>query len=299
MIQTIFSDAKIKTRQCAFSIPDFSTFFTNFSLPPMTEKELGGAVMFEARQHIPLPMESVTVDWQLAAGDFDKSKKLEITVAAIPNEIITRYRQIAAKAQLQVVLMEAEMFGLVRALIGPEEMQPVCLIDIGAQSTVCSLVEKRILRYSHSFDRGGNYLINEFIRRLPIERETAQNIGRDHGLRLLSLIEPEIREKTKGLLRESLLPIFREIEMMLNDYNRLTGSGAAKIILSGGAASIKEIKDQFSDYFKKEIKIADPFKEFGYSAGIEACLEEIGPSYAVAAGMALRGFEFLKHTKPK
>ncbi|MCU0652910.1 MAG: pilus assembly protein PilM, partial [Candidatus Pacebacteria bacterium] len=73
MIQAILMRAKIKTRQCAFSIPDFSTFFTSFYLPTMTKKELEKAVMFEARQHIPLPIESVTIDWQLVGDAADES----------------------------------------------------------------------------------------------------------------------------------------------------------------------------------------------------------------------------------
>lgn len=299
MIQAVLSDAKIRARQCAFSIPDFSTFFTTFTLPAMTEKELDGAVMFEARQHIPLPMDSVTVDWQLAAGEFGKNQKLEVTVAAVPNEIIVHYRQIASIGQLQVILMEAEMFGLARALISQDELRPVCMIDIGAQSTVCSLVEKRILRYSHSFDFGGNYLVNEFVRRLPVEPEMARDIGKSRGLQIFSLLEPEIKEKADHLLHEALLPVLREIEIMLGDYHRLTGLEAAKIILSGGAGAIPEVKKHFSDYFKKEVEIAYPFNEIGHSAEIEKCLKDIGPSYAVAVGMALRGFEFLTHNKSK
>lgn len=39
-IKAIMEEAKIKARECVFSIPDFSTFFTNFELPPMSADEL-------------------------------------------------------------------------------------------------------------------------------------------------------------------------------------------------------------------------------------------------------------------
>lgn len=298
MIQTVLAEAKIKTRQCAFSIPDFSTFFTAFSLPPMTEKELPAAVMFEARQHIPLPMESVTVDWQLVGGEFGKSEKLEVTVAAIPNEVIALYQEIAAKAKLQIILLEAEIFGLCQALVAKDEARAICLVDIGAQSTVCSLIEKQVLRYSHSFDRGRNYLVEEIIKRLPINPETARDI-RSRGLNLFFMIDPETKRKAKDLLRESLIPVFKEIEVMMGDYRRLTGSEAAKIIVSGGTGAILETKELFADYFKKEIEIADPFKDIYCRAGLESELKNIGPAYAVAVGMAQRGFKFSKRNKNK
>ncbi|UMX48109.1 MAG: type IV pilus assembly protein PilM [Candidatus Nealsonbacteria bacterium DGGOD1a] len=297
MIQAVSAAAKIHTRQCAFSIPDFSTFFTAFCLPPMTKKELPEAVMYEARQHIPLPVESVNIDWQLVGGVPGSSEKLEVTVAAIPNEIIAQYREIAAKAKLEVVLMEAEMFGLAQALVPKKEERCVCLIDIGSQSTVCSLVEKQILRYSHSFDRGSGYLTDELVRRLPVNHEVAIRIKENYGLKMISMIEPGIRERVKADFRDALLPIFREIETMFGSYRRFSNSEVVKIILSGGIGANMEIKDIFADYFKKEVEIADPFKNIDHSAAIEKNLKSIGPVYAVAAGMAQRGLEFSKRRK--
>lgn len=294
MIQAVLVGAKIKTRQCAFSIPDFSTFFTSFYLPPMTKKELSKAVMFEARQHIPLPIESVTIDWQLVGGGTDPSQRMEVTVTAIPNEIIAQYREIALKAKLEIILMEAEMFGLVRALVPKEEMRPICLIDVGTQSTVCSLIEKHILRYSHSFDRGGKYLSDELSSRLPVNREMARNIRESYGLRVISMVDPEIREKIKVILKESLMPIFKEIEMMFSDYRRASNSDVAKIILSGGVMAVPEIEKQFADYFKIEIVTADPFAGIDCHPELIMNAKEVGLTYSVALGMAERGSDYSK-----
>lgn len=293
-IQAVLGQARMKTRQCAFSIPDFSTFFTNFTLPPMTKKELPEAVLFEARQHIPLPIENVTVDWQLVGGGFDMPQKIEVTVAAIPNEIIARYKEIALKAKLEIFLLEAEMFGLTQALVPANEGRPVCLIDIGAQSTVCSLIENHVLRYSHSFDRGSNYLTNELIDRLPLEPEAAEDVRRNYGLKFVPYMDPEIRQKIKQILSELLAPIFREVEMMFSEYRRISSLEVAKIIFSGGAFAIAEIKDQFSDYFKTDVEIADPFISIDHPAQIAVELKAIGPMYSVAVGMARRGLELDK-----
>jgi Tfp pilus assembly PilM family ATPase len=194
--------------------------------------------------------------------------------------------------------MEAEMFGLAQALVSKDETRPVCLIDIGAQSTVCSLVEKQTLRYSHSFDRGANYLTEELLRRLPIDKEFASSIRENYGLKLISRVDLEVRKKINDLLRETLVPVFREIEVMLGDYRRQTNTEVTKLILSGGAGSIPEIKGQFADYFKKEIEIADPFKEIDYPPRLEEELKMIGPAYSVAVGMAERALAFgMPHKK--
>ena len=293
-IRAIISEAKIRTKVCAFSIPDFSTFFTNFTLPPMSKKELPEAVVFEARQHIPLPIEKVTVDWQLVGGGFDMPQKIEVTVAAIPNEIIARYKEIAAKAKLEILLLEAEMFGLTQALVPPTETRPVCLIDIGAQSTVCSLIENRVLRYSHSFDRGSAYLANELIDRLPLDPEAAANVKQAYGLRFVPYMDPEIRGEIKKILKDLLAPIFREVEMMFNEYRPMSSLEVAKIIFSGGAFAVSEIKDQFAEHFKTDIEVADPFATIEHPANLEQELKAIGPMYSVAVGMARRGLNLEK-----
>lgn len=297
MIQAIMAEAKIKTRQCALSIPDFLTFFTSFSLPPMTEKEIAAAVIFEARQHIPLPIDSVTIDWQLIGGAFGKPEKMEVAVTAVPNEIITRYKEIAQKANLQMMLMEAEAFGLAKALISEDETGAVCLIDIGMQSTVCNLAQNKILRYSHSFDRGADYLFSELSRQMPIDRETIAAAKKKYGFKIFSLMDPAVKEKMEKPFNDAFAPILQEIEMALADYRRNSGIDAAKIILSGGAAAAPEIKSQFENHFKKEVLIADPFAKIVYPREIAEEIKNIGPSYAAAAGMARRGFDLGKSAR--
>lgn len=297
MIQTIMAEAKIKTRQCALSIPDFLTFFTSFSLPPMTEKEIAAAVIFEARQHIPLPIDSVTIDWQLIGGAFGKPEKMEVAVTAVPNEIIAKYKEIAQKANLQMMLMEAEAFGLAKALIPEGEAAAVCLIDIGMQSTVCNLVQNKVLRYSHSFDRGAEYLFCDLSRQMPIEREVINAAKKKYGFKIFSLMDPDIKEKMEKPFKEAFIPILQEIEMALGDFRRSSGIDAAKIILSGGAAAAPEIKSQFENHFHKEVLVADPFARIAYPREIAEEIKNIGPSYAAAVGMACRGFDLGKSAR--
>jgi len=197
VIRAIISETKIKTKLCAFSIPDFSTFFTNFTFAADEQKRTAGSGGIRGAAAYTASDGKVTVDWQLVGGSADMSQKIEVTVAAIPNEIIARYKEIATKAKLEISLLEAEMFGLTQALVPPTETRPVCLVDIGAQSTVCSLIENRVLRYSHSFDRGSAYLADGLIDRLPLDPEAAANLKQDYGLRFIPYMDPEIRGAIK------------------------------------------------------------------------------------------------------
>lgn len=284
-IKAIISEAQIKTRRSIFSIPDFSSFFTNFELPAMTKEELSQAVNFEARRHIPLPLREVTIDWEVIKGKVNQEKTpLKILLVAVPNEIINQYRQIAQVSQLELIALEAEVFGLLRSLIPEEEKGIISLIDIGAQSTTCSIIEKGVLIKSHSFDFGGNQLTAQIAKSLVIDYQTAENLKTKFGLRA--------EEKDIGKIILPLIDLaLREIEKISKGFYQAEGKEIEKFILAGGTALLPGLKEYFKDRFQKEVEIANPFTRIFYPPILEETLKEMGPAYAIAVGMALRGLE--------
>jgi len=291
-IKSVMMEAQIKTRKCIFSIPDFSSFFTNFELPPMTKEELSQAVTFEAKRHIPLPLGEVTIDWEVLKGEINEKKtKLKILLVAVPNEVINQYRGIAQLSQLELFALEAEVFGLLRSLIPEDEKRIIGLIDIGAQSTTCSIIEKGVLVKSHSFDVGGNQLTEQVAKSLSIDYKTAENLKAKYGL--LSGLELGLGAEKN--IRQVLLPlidlILKEIEKIAKNFYQIEGKEIQKFIIAGGAALLPGLKEYFEDYFKKEIEIANPFSKIFYPPILEETLKKMGPSYAITVGMALRGLE--------
>jgi len=296
-IKAICQEAKIETKESIFSIPDFTTLFTTFGLPPMTAEELPQAVQAEARRHIPLPLSEVTLDWQLAEGRVSHKgfgEGLKILLVAVPNETINQYQQIAELSNLKLLAMEAEVFGLMRSLIEKKEKRVIGLIDIGARTTTCSIIEKGVLKISHSFDISGDDFTERMIRGLEMEEEMAENLKRKYGI----LESKDIRE----ILLPSVDIILRESEKIFKNFYLKEGKEIDKIILAGGTALMPGILEYFQNYFNpapeqawygagKGVEIANPFLKVFYPPILEKTLKEMGPSYAIAIGMALRGFE--------
>ncbi len=297
-IKAIIDEAKIKTRECVFSIPDFSTFFTNFELPPMTKEEIPQAVFYEAKQHVPLPLEEVTLDWEVIGGEvINKNKeKLKILLVAVPNEVINQYQEIARLCNFQVLALEAEVFGLLRSLIPVDEKNTVSIIDIGAQTTTCSIIDNRVLKVSHSFDLSGDDLTERVARGFSVDYQTAENFKKNYGLADIpsSSIDLGLSSSEKNI-REILLPlidvILNEVEKISRNFYQTEGKEVQKFILAGGTAIMPGLKEYFENYLRKEVEIANPFSGISYPPILEEILKEMGPSYAIAVGMALRGFK--------
>jgi len=291
-IKAILEEANVKTRQVTFSIPDFSSFFTNFELPAMTEEELPQAVTYEAKRYIPMPLGEVTLDWQVIEGTpSEKESKLKILVVAVPNEVINQYKAIAEGSQLELRALEAEVFGLLHSLVEKETVGPVALVDIGDRTTTCSIIDDRTLYASHSFDLSGDELTEVISRGLSMDYKAAEDLKEKYGI---LEIGDEKREKGKEI-REILLPlvnvILKEIERVCQHFKQTEGKEVKTVILAGGTALLPGLREHIQQHLKKEVKVANPFSNLLYPPILENTLKKMGPSFAIAVGMALRGLK--------
>jgi type IV pilus assembly protein PilM len=284
-ITAIIKEAKIRTNEVIFSIPDYSCFFTSFALPPMSEKELPQAVRYEARSYVPLPLTEVTLDWSVIEGNVsDKSKTpLKILAVAIPNEIVSQYQEIASLADLEMKAMEAEAFSLARTE-QKKEIKSAALIDIGARSTTCNILEKGMLKMSHSFNLSGNELTEVLSRSLKVSYERAEETKREFGM----LSEGGLERKSRPALLPIVDSILVEVKKVIQNYYIQEGKGVEKIVLAGGTASLPGLKDYFEAQLNKTVELADPFGGLIFPKILEDLLKEMGPAWTVAVGLALK-----------
>jgi len=283
-IKAILEEAKIKTRAAMFSIPDFSTFFVSFDLPPMTEKEIPDAIRFNAPQYIPLPVSETTLDWRLISGTpGDNRSNLKVLVVAVANQIVQEYQRVAQMAGLELYALEAEALAIVRSLI-KNNRKTICLVDIGAQSTTVNIIDKGILKKSFSFDFSGNQLTYGVASALDKGYGEAEEIKCKEGL--LS------KEKNiKETLYFSIDPLLAQIKNIINELSQTEGKEIERVDLTGGTANLPGLKEYFEEVLKKEIGIPNCFSDFLYPPILTETLEEMGPRYSVAVGVAMGGLE--------
>jgi type IV pilus assembly protein PilM len=298
-IIAICKEAEIKEKKAVFSIPDFASFFTNIDLPPMTKSEISQAVRFEARHHIPLPLPEVTFDWSIIEGELNERKKtpLKVLLVAVPNEVINQYQQIVLMAGLELAGLEVEVFGLVRSLIR-EDKRTIALLDIGAQSTTVNIIDEGILKFSHSFDVAGNELTQVLAKALNVEYEEAEELKKTHGLKGVVSKKAEkdqkpplISQKVGNILKPLIDLILTETQRTVQNFYRTKAKKIQKVIVAGGTALLPGLKEYFFQTLKIETEIANPFSGIIYPQILEEELKKMGPSYAIAVGMALKGLE--------
>jgi type IV pilus assembly protein PilM len=288
-IKVAIQIAKIKTKNCVFSLPDFLTFFTIINLPPMNREEIDSAVKIEARRYIPVPIKEVTLDWQIIESN-SPEKGWNILLVAIPNELIYKYQKIALLANLKIVGLEAEVFSLIRSLIKGEDKEKIILIlDIGTKSTSCSIVEKGVLKTYHSLNISSLSLSEKLSFELEIDLNLAEKLKKTWGIDPENIpFEGKEKEIYLSIFSLALNPLLNEVDEILKNFYLKEGKEVDKIILAGGSGKIPGVVNFLEKHFKKKVELGEPFSEISFPPQLEGILQKIGPELSIAIGAALR-----------
>lgn len=288
VIKAVLMESEIKTKEAIFSLPDFSTFFTTFELPKMSQKEMQQAIEFEARKYIPIPISEVILDWQIIPGDDKGKENSRILIIAVPKSVVDQYKSVAKEAGLKIIALEAEVLGLKRSVV--KNKKTSCLVDIGTQSTTVSIVDENVLRTSSSFDLAGKDLTFSISKALGIEEKEAEKIKREKGM--IKSGEHDLEQ----ILAPILDLMVSEIKKVSRVFWERKHKDPEEIIISGGGALMPGLVRYFEKELLKttrgvKIRIADPFSDIFYPPLLEQEIKKMGPTYAIAVGEALKGFE--------
>ncbi len=274
-IKHLISEADIKTKRAYFAMPDFVSFFTSFNLPPMKKEEIDSAVEFHSRQYIPLPISEVTLDWFLAGGE--EGKDMKINLVAVPNEVIEQYQEIARLAGLDIVALEGEMFGLIRAYTHSRK-GVVAVADMGEQSTLLTIAENGVLKTTHSLEIAGNMLIEQVAKAGELEYNKAREVVMTHGLE-----EPSV----KGAVSSLATSLFSEMIRVIKIFEKKEGKEVEEIIIAGGFSMLPGVVDYAKESIDKEVVTKNCFEGLKYPKELESYLKRISPSHVIALGAAL------------
>lgn len=284
LISAICKKARTKSKKAVAGLPNFSIFSSTISLPKMSRKELSSAIHWEAKKFIPLPIEEVTLDWQVLSSD---DKNTQILLTAAPKNLVRKYVDILNLAGLEFLSLETESFALTRVLVG-RDPSPVAIIDIGALVTNINIVENGVPIISRSIDVGGATLTKSIAGLLNIDLKRAEQFKRDIGVPLKNAPAAAGQGAAKAI-ETTFSSITNEIKYIFELYGRQNNNKKIeKIILTGGSSQLGNLPVFLEEIFGVRVIKADPFSQIVFSEDLRPVLDEVGARLAVAAGLAMR-----------
>jgi type IV pilus assembly protein PilM len=288
----------VTTKVCGISIPFASSLMSVIELPDVGKKQLSTMIPLEARKYIPVPISEVQLDWSIIPKNEVRMEdnpveaplgspavaqgipKIDVLVVAIHNDTIARYQTIVQKAGLDAGFFEIEIFSSMRAVI-EENLAPVMVLDVGASSTKLYIVERGIVKVSHTINRGSQDITRALSSSLGIPLDKAEVLKRNSGLE-----GPD--KNVTDIISLTLDFVFSEANRTLLNFEKKYNKTVGTVMLVGGGAALKGLAPLAKSNFKTEAIAANPFQKLSAPAFIEEVLKTTGPEFAVAVGLALR-----------
>lgn len=307
MLKDLFKEAGVNANTAVVAVPLKGSFLTTIKLPQIAGQEMGEMIKFEARKYIPASLEEVEFDWWIlptsekkgeneSGNDENKTKDergavqaqkmVEVLLVAILKETVQKYRDVIAKAGIKNASFEIEVFGCARSVLS-RQTAPVMIIDLGASTTKISVVDYGILKSTpHFIDKGAHSLTIALSRSMNVSFERAEEMKYEIGLS----DRPEHRELV-SVMEPVLNFIFAEARQVMTDYRRKYNVSVSRVVLTGGGALLGNIVNMAVKSLGVEVTLGDPVSKTQYPQFLHEVLKGIGPTFATAVGLAMRGLQ--------
>lgn len=300
---------KLKTKYVIASLPEEKSFLQVIQMPKMSKEDLKSAVIYEAENYIPLPIQEVYLDSEIISPVDNHSDKFNVLLVALPKKIINSYLSSLKKAGLQPKALEIESLSVARALIKDRATtSPVLLIDLGETRTNFAVFAGHTLRFTSSISVSAGNFTEIISKNLGLSLTEAERLKMKYGLekRIAFKIkdkETEIR-KEEGEIFEALIPVLvdliQQIKRYLEYYQTHVGydlpsesKGVTKILLCGGGANLRGLSELLALELKIPVEIANPWVNIlsQDQKDMPELSAEKSLSYTTALGLALRGIK--------
>lgn len=277
---------KLHSKAVSVSIPAYNGLINLVEFPEMKKEDLEQAVQFEAKKHIPVPLDEIALSWEVVGKEEadSKGKKMQVMMVAAPKKQVSRYEKLIKDGGLEAGFMELETFSLVRSMIG-DDGSTFLIVDIGARTTNIILTEGGVIKVNRNIDSGGYDVTSTISDSMKISRSRAENLK---------------REKKDLLGGSDLSMVIPSIEMISNEVMRIMSAYQERnkdkkidaVILSGGSAKIRGLDQYFFKALGTKVIVGNPWRKIIIDPRLDVLVKsELGTSFSVAIGLAMSGIE--------
>jgi type IV pilus assembly protein PilM len=282
----ILREAAVKATSGVFAMPLSSSFVTTIHFNAEPKEDLTPRVRVEARKYIPVPINEVTLDWaEINESDKDReSKERDVLVAAIQNEALTRFKVLMQFVNLKEPPTEIECFSSIRSAFSTEEKN-IAVIDIGAVSAKLYLAKDGLLQRMHRVRAGGAIATKRIADALDLSFEDAELLKRS-----ITSEHEQYRDVVRAHHTCYERPLV-EFKQVIREYEERVGGTLDAVYLAGSGVLFPTFKQLAADTLQYEVRYLNPFTKVAHPAFMEDMVSELGPTFHVALGAALRSFE--------
>lgn len=312
VMRQIIEASGMKSTRAAAALPSAQVFHAIISVPiPKSSKEdLKPVIEAQARKILPLPLEEMILDSHIldkdllpkddaktkpveqapaqpeaAPTDAPKSRHIRVQITGAPKTLVAKYVEVFKAAKLELVSLETEAFALLRSLVGKDPSR-VMIVDIGAERSHIIISEKGIPFLTRVVKGGGDAITSALASSMGLGVSDAETMKKDMAFQANGTIPPVIEVALKPLMHELKYALQLYAEQDFHE-NRTVD----KVIITGGSSLLPGFPAAITAALNVNCYLGDPWARIATQPEARPVLDEVGPRFAVAAGLAMRAKE--------
>ncbi len=285
-IRSCLKNSGIKAKQAIGCIKSDDAVIHNFEFPNLPEQELKQAVLLDAEQTCPFPLQQGVVDYHLF--ERQTGHQIQGIMVAALKESVEQRRSTIQKASVNCALIDIDRMALINCLEQTqtiEKDQVVAILNIGPSICNLIIVKKDTIPFLRDLPHGSD----EIIESLAIEHEDKQETIRE------LLFHPEHLGDPNITLGRSLMSVCQPLITQIMDtiryyYINQKVNTVDRMLVCGDFALAHNFIEMLDMQLPTTVELWNPFNDISYdeSAEYSDLLKTAGPKMVVAAGLAMR-----------
>lgn len=283
-IQGAVANSGVDSKLVNLALAENQVYTKVLEMPVLSDRELRSAIFWEAEQYIPVPLDSITLTWDVLERPEKPAvnDKMQVLMVGAPTLLITKYQKILSMTGLTVNAMETEILSTVRALVSDDGFPPSLIVSIGAVSTSFAIIRKGIMIFTYTMAVGGTAINRAIASDFGFTSEQAEEYKKQYGVSGQAL-GGKIGQATQPILNAIVMEVKKSLAYYSQKYK---DQPIVQIILAGGTANLPGIDTYFANNSGIETVIANPWKVLAAQPPSE--IVNNASDFVIAVGLAMR-----------
>lgn len=281
LLDDLFTDHNLPRNDVRLALPEQVVSTKVISIPPLSDAELASAIGWQAEQHIPIPVEELSLEYQVLYRPTNKNnnEKMKVLLVGVRKNIVENYLNTFLFAGIEPVFMETQILSVIRSLQFTIDDPVTQIVAIGATTMDIAIVHQGQPAFVFSHLNGGQLLSRTIEQGIGLDAKQAEQYKRTYGLD---------ESQFEGKIRQLLLPsvqIFISEMRKANQFfvNQYPGEAVQRVLLVGGSSQLPGLVQLITSELGLEVLVAAPFAE---ATGEIPTTNH--PAFSVAMGLIMK-----------
>ncbi len=256
VLESVINDYNLPRADVRISLPETIVSTKVIEVPPLSDAELASAIGWQAEQHIPIPPEELSLQYQVlykpARGE---SNQMRVLLVGVRKHLVEKYVELFHNLGIELALVETQILSVLRGLQFVPEDPTTLIVHFGATAMYLSIVHQGELQFVVSHLNGGQLLTKTLEKSIGLDATQAEQYKRTYGLD---------EAQFQGKVREALMPptnilvneIQKSARFFVSSHPR---ESIRRVVLSGGTALLPGLVQYITNQMGVEVLVAAPF----------------------------------------